>query len=152
MNALVIDQEKARSLYPTASPDLKTLLESHFDKKQLATDITDRVKTIQDAYRLTGKTRKLYSDDTDEEIAYRDLKTVIEALNEGWTPEWKDESQYKYFPWFYMDKKGSGFCLYNVDWGCSHSDVPSRLCFKSEKLARYAAAQFIDLYKAFYTL
>lgn len=32
-------------------------------------------------------------------IANYKLLIVYKAINNGWTPDWSDEDQYKYFPW-----------------------------------------------------
>jgi hypothetical protein len=41
---------------------------------------------------------------------------------------------------------GSVYCRYD------DSGVGSRLCFRSKEIAKYAANQFLDLYKEFFTL
>jgi len=111
-------------------------------------NITDRVKTFQDACNVLGITwdgapSVLKQPD---EVAYGQLKIIVGALNEGWTPDWNNNSEYKYYPWFKMDR---GFVLNDVDYHCTDTHVGSRLCFKNEQLAEYAAKQFLSIYKAF---
>ncbi len=84
-------------------------------------------------------------------IAHYKLLIIAKALNEGWKPNWNDDSEYKYFPYFRVkasDKKhsGFGFSYSDFDYWYSFTDVGSRLCFKSSELALYAANQFEDLY------
>jgi hypothetical protein len=77
------------------------------------------------------------------------LVIIIKALNEGWKPNWNDRSECKYYPWFDLE---SGFVLRSVSCNREISSVGYRLCFKSETLAKYAAAQFVDLYKDFFII
>ena len=71
------------------------------------------------------------------------LIRVAEALNGSWKPDWNNDDQYKYYPYWNMEGE---FSLYYVCfYGCSF--VPSRLCFKSREIANYAAETFLDLYK-----
>lgn len=78
------------------------------------------------------------------------LVIVAEAVNGNWTPDWNDEDQPKYFPWFDME---NGFCLHYVDGYYSDSYVSSRLCFESREKARHVLDQpeFLQLYKNYFT-
>lgn len=79
------------------------------------------------------------------------LFIIADALNEGWKPDWNNDDEWKYYPWFDMEKdednNPSGFRLDGVDFSCAGSGVGSRLCFKSREIAEYAGTQFIDLYR-----
>lgn len=80
------------------------------------------------------------------------LIVITDALNEDWKPDWQDNDQYKYYPWFDIEKdknNPSGFRFGSVGYYFATSIVGSRLCFKNEELAQYAGEQFIDLYKDF---
>lgn len=86
----------------------------------------------------------------DDEKAYRILKLLAKSLNQGWTPDWSAIDQYKYFPWFQMDHRGSSGFRFDVDDGWnSASAVGSRLCFKSRELAVHAGTHFLGVYQAF---
>lgn len=118
--------------------------------KEQPKDVTERIKTIDDVLIDNGWTRERFeewsSEMTEDEKAYVILKFLAKSLNEGWAPDWSDDNQYKYYPWFDMS---SGFRFNNCDgWG-SHSYVGSRLCFKSSQLAEYVGKQFIDVYRKF---
>lgn len=87
-----------------------------------------------------------------DEVAYRKIKLIAKAFNEGWVPDWTDSSQAKYYPWFKMGSpSGVGFSYLDyVGWNAS-SGVGSRLCFKSGELAKHVGQLFIDDYRDFLT-
>lgn len=119
--------------------------EIHSDPK----NIMDRVKTFEDACGIVGASitfDKYWA--RKDEIAYKKLKIIAEALNEGWIPA--KTSGEKYFPSFYLD---SVECTLHsvICYTCLYWSMGKRLCFKSEELAKYAATQFIDIYKDFLT-
>ena len=119
-------------------------------------DITLRVKTYADACAVLGV--EPVNDEvlanlgfTKDEIAYRKLKTIAEALNEGWVADFSDSSTYKYWPWFVYCGANAGLSYANTPYAASNSDayIGSRLCYKTRKLAAFAGSQFIDLYNDF---
>lgn len=131
----------------------------YFYKEEDYEEITDRVKTYEDACKVLGvepineqnaKAQGFRSD----EIARRKLETIAAALNEGWKPDWNNTDQYKYYPYFYIQEnaKGKGSAglscastLYSAS--IASASVGSRLCFYASRLARYAGNQFTDLYE-----
>jgi hypothetical protein len=151
MQTLQIDKENARKLYPAASKEFKQMLVDTFGEKFFSQKITDRVKTFEDACSIMGVSSCSFfnSSDTEDEKAYKKLKVIIAALNESWVPDWNNSNERKWRPWFYLDSPG--FQLYYVYYCYTYSNVSSRLCFKSEELANYAANQFLDIYKTFFT-
>ena len=86
-----------------------------------------------------------------DEIAYRKLKTIAEALNEGWRPDWANSNEYKYWPWFVYLGASAGFSFANTYGTASNSaaHIGSRLCYKTRELAAYAGRQFEGLYNDF---
>jgi len=125
--------------------------------KPIPKDIKERIKTFVDVLielKIDGKeffeqTKSLPTD----ELAYKQLKLVVQALNEGWMPDWTDSSQYKYYPWFKMGSpSGGGFSYYDYGYWYTYSYVGSRLCFKSADLAKHAGQLFESIYKDFLTL
>lgn len=131
----------------------------YFYKEEDYEEITDRVKTYEDACKVLGvepineqnaKAQGFRSD----EIARRKLETIAAALNEGWKPDWNNTDQYKYYPYFYIQEnakgKGSaGLSFAITSYAATYSAAPigSRLCFYASRLARYASNQFTDLYE-----
>lgn len=115
----------------------------------------DKIKTLADVYAY----KKVNPEDVLPRVNYcgnvdfTNACMLTEVLNEGWIPNWENDSELKYYPWFYMLASGSGFRLVSVfDYACRGSYVSSRLVFRTEELARYAATQFIDVYKGFMTI
>lgn len=116
-------------------------------------DITERVKTYEDACRITDYPLGGFGKDTKDESAYKALKVIAKALNEGWTPNWDDKEEYKYYPWFSIVRDHSGaaaglaFSSANYAVSSATTNIGSHLCFKTEALAKYAGKQFIKLWE-----
>lgn len=131
----------------------------YFYKEEDYEEITDRVKTYEDACKVLGvepineqnaKAQGFRSD----EIARRKLETIAAALNEGWKPDWNNTDQYKYYPYFYIQEntkgKGSaGLSYASTSYAAATTTASfgSQLCFYASRLARYAGNQFTDLYE-----
>ena len=126
-------------------------------KQSVTGKIMDRVKTFEDACNELGiqKSELAVSGEIESDFrsisAYAKLIIIARSLNEGWVPDWANDSQYKYYPWFDMSS-GSGLSYDDFDNLRSGSTVGSRLCFKSSELAVYAGKQFIDVYKDFFII
>lgn len=122
-------------------------------------NITDRVKTYADACAVLGIKETLPDvgglrpKDRPSVTAYYKLIVIAQALNEGWEPDWTNEDQPKWFPWFYFDReknKTAGFAFAYTNYAPTSASAyfGSRLCFKTEALCAYAARQFEPLYEA----
>lgn len=98
----------------------------------------------------TARTLFAKSGESTDEIAYKKLKIIVRALNEGWEPDYNDENQRKWYPWFWLDAPGFRLSVCYFDRSCT--TVGARLVFKSEELAHYAANQFVELYSDYYEL
>lgn len=106
--------------------------------------------------------------------AYLQLRIITAALNEGWEPQFV-KGEYRWYGWYDLISKedyealsdeeksrcvgrsyngafasGGLVCsLASFASSISYTGVSSRLAFKSEKLAEYAAKQFIEIYADF---
>ncbi len=152
---LEISNEQALTLYPSATKEWKTILEENFGIEFFnPKTIFDKVKTFEDACNVKGINMfewfDKYNNIPKHILAEMQLEIIIEVMNEGWTPNWKDSSEYKWYPYF--DLGGSGFSLYGCLTRNSVSGVGVRLCTKNEDLCRYIATQFIDIYKDYMTI
>ena len=146
--------EEAREMYKTADASLKKLLLANFTASELSVNIMDRVKSFEDACKIDGLNpenlilRWQSNGDTNDEIAYKKLKIIAKVLNEGWSPNWKDTNECKYYPWFEVGS--SGFSYHDFSYQYTYSYFAGRLCFKTKNLAIYFGKTFIDIHKEFY--
>lgn len=165
MKTIQLPETGVADAYKNGTAQERTFLERLLGGKDKlpALDITERVKTFEDALSILTVTdnQKILLDynGIDAEMlaaqAFLKLSIIRKALNEGWEPDWDDSNEWKYYPWFWMNKKntaGSGFAFLDYDFDNSTSYVGSRLVFKSEKLAKYAGTQFIDIYRQIFIL
>lgn len=148
---LELQKQKALDAYETGSKKEKNFLEKLYGKKVFLKEATERIKTVADILEDNDVTQSdidLMFANVPEHFKHQFIAELLcKSLNEGWIPNWDDSSEGKYYPWFKMSSSGFRFCDY-VNW-CTYSDVGSRLCFKSRKLAEYAGQQFEDVYKQF---
>ncbi|HMQ98226.1 MAG TPA: hypothetical protein PKE39_04315 [Ignavibacteria bacterium] len=119
--------------------------------------IAERVKSYEDACLVLGIEPAASLPDVNTILgesksitAFAKLIVITRALNEGWSPNWNDGSEYKYYPWFKMNNSGSGLSYDVFGLWYTYSGVPARLCFKSFELAEYAGNQFIELYTEYF--
>jgi hypothetical protein len=120
-------------------------------------DITEKIKSFEDACSHLGIEPKLPGVDglhpvqKKGVIAFYKLSVITMALNEGWSPDWSNKNEYKWFPWWYVstDRSFAGLAYAGTHYTATYADayLGSRLGFKTEKLARYAAGQFKDLWE-----
>ena len=150
--------------------------------------ITERVKTLEDAIAVLGEDHTLVRQyhlyeqqmNGNEEYmrdltAFLKLRIITAALNQGWSPDWTNSDEWKYYPWFCLytedeyndldadDKErccrvvgrsnsyagaGGGLVYAYASHASSYSGTysGSRLAFKTRELALYAGKQFVDLW------
>jgi hypothetical protein len=153
METISIKKEDALKAYQKAGKELKEVLSALFGTEVLNQKITDRVKTFKDACDIAGITEDVRAllayNGVDKDMlatqAHAKVVIVAKALNEGWTPDFSNSNQAKYYPWMKFSP-GVGFSCNDYGHVYSSSSVGSRLCFKSSELAKYAAEQFQDIY------
>lgn len=119
-------------------------------------DIKERIKNFDDVLKENGVDIAVFQNSlkglSEDEAAYKRVKEIVKAFNEGWYPDWTDSNQYKYYPWFKMGSpSGGGFSCTDFDDWLTASYVGSRLCFKSADLAKHAGKLFEGIYKEFLT-
>lgn len=108
-NNLTISREGAIAAYDNTNDIGRELLENLFGKEVFAKDITERVKTFEDARNVLGDDHPLVKeywgvvnvdlDITQDLIAYLKLRIITAALNEGWEPQFT-EDECRYSPLF----------------------------------------------------
>lgn len=154
MKTLKISEENARKLYASGTKELKIILEESFGKDFFSQNVTDRIKTYEDACTELGikpldETKLIELGLTKHDIAYQKLATITKALNEGWVPDVCDDNVYRWYPYFSPNGAPSSFAFndsgYDSSYACAGGG--SRLCLKSEELSNYCGKQFLDLWK-----
>ena len=117
------------------------------------------IKTFEDACKTLGinpdsvpDLSALPESDNKAMTAFYKLRIIAQALNEGWQPNWSNNREYKWQPWFDEKKAGSGLSFHGADYWDTLTIVGSRLCFKSRELCEYATSQFADLYSDYMNL
>ena len=161
MSELKIKKPNALTAYKNADTKGKKLLEELLGKENLVPDkVTDRIKTFEDACAELNIVPseidrnvlcEALPDDQNSLRAYAKLIIIVRALNEGWEPNWSDDNEYKYMPWF-KHKSGFGLSYLVYDRWATLTVVGSRLCYKSRELAEYAGTQFADIYNDYLTI
>ena len=154
MKTLQIDEKKAKELYKTASQEFKITLEDTFGKDFFIGDITDKIKTVEDAYNVYSINRetikyqlelKTHDNDIVEDLMlFNDLYFITKALNEGW--EYKENDK-GYSP-YYSSSAGVSLCVY-VSASAVSAHFGNLLIYKSQKLGSYSLNQFKPLWKKF---
>lgn len=73
-------------------------------------DVTERIKTFEDACCELGENHRLVQEyqeveavdiDTPDLLAYLKLRIICAALNEGWQPQFTEDER-RWYPWFYL--------------------------------------------------
>lgn len=167
---------------------LRALYPDVFNQPVDNRSVTERIKTFEDACNALGEAHPLvlhyalYEQemngnyvDMGDITAYLKLRIVVAALNEGWTPDWGNKDERKWFPWFYilseeeyndLDEEGKSRVVGRA--GCSaqafgglvcsnafsvssssYANGGARLAFKSKELAIYCGKQFGELWASF---
>lgn len=75
------------------------------------------------------------------------LSVIIEAMNDGWQPDFSDHSQRKYYMWPSVSSSGLDFSISYYDYGNAHASVGFPLYVKSPEIAIYILKQFPQLCK-----
>ena len=151
MKIIELKKENAVKAFKEADAKGKELLKNLLGNEYFSDKITDRIKSFEDVIDELKIASNFKPTGSKDEVAYIKLKLIAECLNEGWTPNWDNDSEYKYYPYFDM-RSGVGFSHSYCDYWNTLTNVGSRLCFKSSELAEYAGKQFEAIYKDFLTL
>lgn len=176
-----VADENGKKMLCALFPDVFNKTKETIDNRP----VTERIKTFEDAIAALGENHPnviAYNcmvdvDEYDEPdiLAYMKMRIVAAALNEGWTPDWGNKNERKWYPWFYIlteeeyndldddakcrvvgraynnaDANGGLVCSYALSVSASsYTGSGSRLAFKSKELAEYAGKQFGELWATF---
>lgn len=154
-DTLTAEKSKVITAYNKAKGGRKVLLENLFGIKTFQPEIKERIKSFDDVLRENGIVKLDFKNScqglTKDEVAYKQVKEIAKAFNEGWVPDWTNSSEGKYYPWFKMGSpSGGGFSCHDYVIWDTYSYVGSRLCFETREQAKYVGKQFEDLYKSYF--
>ena len=118
----LIKKENVMKAYDKATSAQKELLENLFGKEMFQPkDITERVKTFEDAVAILGNDNQAVVDYhalcnttcTKDILAFAKLRVIVEALNEGWKPTFRKD-EYRYYLCFriYSEEEYDNFDEY----------------------------------------
>ena len=129
-------------------------------------------------YTATDDDADISIKDNADLIAYYKLRIITAALNEGWKPKFT-EDEWRFYPWLSLHTKISWSKMYDSEkedgivldnpahpdaYACyvythsnhelteSNVNISSRLCYKTDELARYSGQQFADLWTDYYLI
>ncbi len=110
----------------------------------------ERIFTLEDAFKDQKKDLKAFlkkcklNGDTEDEIAYKQLKVVYSAMNVGKKINYADRNQQKWWPWFVWDASKSAFVFSNTfcNYDRTSSNVGVRLCVLSDAEAKHVGKYF----------
>ena len=151
-----LELETAKSMYKTASPEFKILLEENFGKKVLANKVSERVsdfddilseldKTMEDVIPWKGKSL------TKNQIslnAASQIQAITEVYNQGEELDWTNTSQPKYYIWWEKKAHG-GWVLCGVNGSHYRALLGSGMYFVRREDAQDAANKFKDIFVAY---
>jgi hypothetical protein len=158
MEELKVKKTNALRTWRNADSKEKKMLEGLYGEEVFKNQsIFDRIQTYEDCCEETGDKPVNEAElkalgFTDDEIAYRKLKTITKAINEGHKFNMLDTDENKWFPVFRVDSSSpSGFVFDGsyYYYSIAAAGDASRLCFKDEASANFAGKTFIDLYLQF---
>ena len=150
---ITVDEEIIKKGYEEAEEKTKELLKKYFKIKFLK-KITDDIKNWKDVLRYSGKKesdilpwKNPKNKQQVSQNAFAKIQVISEVLNEGWSPNFKDLREYKYYPWFeYKDFPG-GFGFHYSFYAYSSCYLSFGFYFKTKELSNYAGNQFLNIYK-----
>ena len=138
MKNLKISQDTALSLYPTASPEFKKMLEETFGVEFFKPKtLFDIIKTYSDVCKQLCE--------PEETCPYRQLKQIERLFNGNWRKDWSNSRQNKYYPYFqYKAGVGLAFSGSCYDVSCCSGQAAY---FKDREVSDFVGKIFVDIYR-----
>ena len=109
------------------------------------------IKTMNDVYAtipISRTAKKWIEDLPDDELAYKQLKLIRNAIDPDFVTDCNNSNQPKCYPWFDMSA-GFGFGSSCYRYTNASTGVGSRLCFSTKEKSDHAGKQFIEVWKRF---
>ena len=149
--------EIAKKLFndKTISDEFKKEFITKFGEKVFKAFDYRNIKTFNDACVACGTTEAEFNAkfgnlglDFDT-ICYEMMKILFKAVNNGWTPDWTNPNEYKYYPWFSVVSSGSGLSFYRYSSSDTDTHVGSRLCTDKSEKAEFLGKQFKEIFEGY---
>lgn len=153
--------ETAKKLYndKTTQDWFKKQLETEFGKQLLKEFYYRNIKTFNDACEHLGinpnnlpDTSHLEFDLAKSIIAHYKLIIIFKATNNGWTPDWTNSNECKYYPWFKVVSSGAGLSSSGYNCTNTHTGVGSRLYTDKPEKAEFLGTQFREIFEDYLLL
>lgn len=152
---LNLTKKEAIEIFKASNQKVQEMLIAKFGIQNFQKDWKS-LRTIQDVMDDQGvklcdiQPYKCPQNADEESInAYAVLIYVLKAINENQEPNWDNDNERKFVPYFKMS--GSGFSYHDYGNWHTSSDVGSRLCYLSLDKLKHTVAQpeFLELYRKF---
>lgn len=168
-----IEKKKLEEAFSLACSNTKNVLLTLFGKEAVLPERPDysdyrNIKTINDVYKAFHIDERIFelniSDLPKDVQAFMKLRMVRDALNPRWIPDWANTDEYKYYPWFKIEKKdipagvGSAYSGVALGVSClssyavaSSSDAccGGALASENREIAIWFGEHFADIWKEF---
>ncbi len=119
--------------------------------KKVEINLTETIKTWEDVMNYMNIDKDFFSMLetilTKKALAFTKLTYICTLFNEGWEPDWSNDSQKKYMPSFQY--KNLNIIQEQSLIATNRTFYPDALYLKSEEISGYVGSQFIDIYKDF---
>lgn len=148
-----ITQDDIDQAFSEANTSQKKAMLKYFKKSETAVDTIKDWRDVLKTLKITEASLELIKSPKTKEDKCRNAMTKImciaKAYNNGWIPNWKNDSEYKYFPYLYYS--GGSWLASRV--GCySRLYCPSGLHFKTNELAMDAIGKFRAIYDDYFMI
>lgn len=110
------------------------------------------VKNFESACRFNNQDFKILLDRWKKLDSYQintlKLEYCIKTINEEWKPNWKDNTEYKWYNWFNY-KSAVGWVFVGSDDFPDGSGMGVGLFYQNKEKAEHGANYFLDMYKVY---
>jgi len=145
---LDFEESFIKEMYKACTKEQIPVFEKIF--KKYLKDITDSDVLSVTTYKEVCKRlkEKEYSGENKRINTFAKIDQIQRFYNNGWTPDFSDSNQYKYYPYFEY-KKGSGLVFRGALFSSSFCSGLVAY-FKSEEIAKHVGKHFANIYNDLY--
>lgn len=126
------------------------------NKKQAQDKLKDLQKEVDSLRKIIESPEDVFTCNTYKEVCkrlnkdqedcpYKVIKDIETYFNEDWKPNWKNTSEYKYYPYFSIGSGGELVCnSYSYDYSCFNGVVAF---YKTSEIATFVGKNFTKEYQ-----